>query len=218
MNLIIESPLETHTFTGYELDESTGKQEKSYYVQGIFSTPDKKNRNGRIYSRAIWEREVAKYQEEIKNKTTNSLCEWEHPARTNVDPINAVGRCVSLQLENNLVVGKIKILNNDSQITKQIKALIDEGIKIGVSSRGVGTVGTGGIVTEFTLSTYDLVSTPSDWNASLNGICEGLVFNGGIAVNAEYFVNESGVIVQSKYTPAEAYKLKNEILEIIKGL
>ena len=87
-----------------------------------------------------------------------------------------------------------------------------------MSSRGVGTVGTGGIVTEFTLSTYDLVSTPSDWNASLNGICEGLVFNSGIAVNAEYFVNESGVIVQSKYTPAEAYKLKNEILEIIRGL
>ena len=68
MNLIIESPLETHTFTGYELDESTGKQEKSYYVQGIFSTPDKKNRNGRIYSRAIWEREVAKY------KCCRSLC------------------------------------------------------------------------------------------------------------------------------------------------
>lgn len=218
MNLIIENPQEVSSYTTQEINESTGKTEKSYYIQGIFSTPGKKNKNGRVYSEDLWKREVEKYQKEIHNKTVNSLGEWEHPARSNVDPMNAVFRIVELKMENGLVWGKAKILNNGSEKTNQLKALIDEGLKIGVSSRGVGSVGNNGIVTEFRLITYDAVSNPSDYNANLSGINENIVFKNGIVVNSEYALNESGEIYQKAFTSADSFKVKDTILNIIKDL
>ena len=218
MNLIIENAQEVSSYVTQEINESTGKTEKSYYIQGIFSTPGKKNRNGRIYSEEIWRREVEKYQKEINEKTINSLGEWEHPARSTVDPMNAVFRIVELKMENGLVWGKAKILNNGSEKTNQLKALIDEGLKIGVSSRGVGSVGAGGVVTDFKLICYDAVSKPSDYNANLTGINEGVVLKDGMVMNAEYALNESGEIYQKAYTSADAYKVKDAFLNIIDKL
>ena len=218
MNLIIERPQELSSYTSQEMNESTGKTEKSYYIQGIFSTPGKKNRNGRIYYEELWKREVEKYQKEINEKTVNSLGEWEHPARSFVDPMNAVIRIVELKLENGYVWGKAKILNNGSEKTNQLKALIDEGLKIGISSRGVGTVGTDGVVKEFKLISYDAVSNPSDYNASLNGITEGVVIKDGVVINSEYALNESGEIIQKSFTSADSYKVKDAFLNMIKSL
>jgi len=157
-----------------ELNEATGTTQKNYYIKGTFSTPDMKNRNGRIYPRHIWEKQVRDYQIELANKSVNTLGEFEHPARTSVSQMDAVMRITELKLENGLVTGKAKILNNNSKETNQIKALIDEGIKIGVSSRGVGKV-KNGIVEEFKLVTYDLVTDPSDYGANLNGLTESLL-------------------------------------------
>lgn len=165
--LIVESAIEE------EVNESSGKKEKNYYIQGIFSTPGQQNRNGRIYPMQIWEREVAKYQEHIKNNTMNTLGEWEHPSRVSVDPLEAVMKIVELKMDNGVVVGKAKILNNGSHKTNQLKALIDEGYKIGVSSRGTGSI-KGNVVENFSLTTYDAVSSPSDYNANLTGLCESL--------------------------------------------
>ena len=173
MKYLIDEALIVESVVQDEINESTGKKEKNYYIQGVFSTPGQKNRNGRIYPMSIWEREVAKYQEEIKNNSMNTLGEWEHPARVSVDPLEAVMKIVELKIDNGLVVGKAKILNNNSTKTNQLKALIDEGYKIGVSSRGTGSV-KGDMVENFNLTTYDAVSSPSDYNANLTGLCESL--------------------------------------------
>ena len=173
MKFLVEDATKLEAEVLEELHESSGYKVKNYYIHGIFSTPDKKNRNGRIYPSKLWEKQVKDYQKNIKEVSINSFGENEHPARTNVDKMKAVMRIVELKMEDGVVKGKAKILNNNSPETNQIKALIDEGMKIGVSSRGVGTV-KNGIVEDFKLSTYDIVTDPSDYNANLSGITESL--------------------------------------------
>lgn len=178
-----------------ELNEGTGNTERNYYISGIFSTPEKKNRNGRFYSRSIWEREVQKYQKEISEKSINTLGEWTHPPRSSIDPLKAVLRVVELKIdESGNVVGKAKILNNNTEATNSIKGLIKEGIKIGVSSRGVGKVSATGVVEDFKLITYDAVDMPSDYNAMLNGVVEGYNFENGVMQDKEFQVDENGCV------------------------
>ncbi len=174
MQLLIEEAVVLESFIEEEINEN--KSEKNYYIKGIFSTPDKENRNGRVYSLKIWENNVNSYQEQIKNNTIYTLGELEHPSRVQPDPMLAVMKIVELKMEDGYVRGKAKILNNNSPQTNQIKALIDEGIKIGVSSRGTGKMN-GKIVEEFNLSCYDLVSQPSDYNANLDGLRESIEKN-----------------------------------------
>lgn len=200
MKYLIDEALIVESTIQEEINEASGNKEKNYYIQGVFSTPGQKNRNGRIYPMNIWEREVAKYQEQIKSNSMNTLGEWEHPSRTSVDPLEAVMKIVELKMDNGLVVGKAKILNNNSPKTNQLKALIDEGYKIGVSSRGTGTV-RGDIVENFSLTTYDAVSSPSDYNANLQGLCESL---------------ESSVILDSKVQIQD--EIKEPIVEAKKEL
>jgi len=195
MKLIMEDPLLLDGSIEENLNESTGNTERNYYISGTFSTPEVKNRNGRIYSRAIWEREISKYQKEIKERSVNTLGEWQHPPRSTVDPLKAVLRIVELKLdETGNVVGKAKILNNNTEATNSIKGLIKEGIKIGVSSRGVGKVSATGVVEDFKLITYDAVDMPSDYNAMLNGMVEGYKFENGIMQDKEFMIDENGCI------------------------
>jgi hypothetical protein len=207
MKLIMEDPLLLDGSIEETLNESTGTTERNYYISGTFSTPEAKNRNGRVYSRSIWEREVAKYQKEINEKTVNTLGEWQHPPRSTVDPIKAVLRIVELKMDaNGNVVGKAKILNNNTEATNSIKGLIKEGIKIGVSSRGVGKVSSTGVVEDFKLITYDAVDMPSDYNAMLNGVVEGVQVLNGIVQDKEYQIDENGCI-------GEACSLTNPLEE-----
>lgn len=193
--LIVESAIEE------EVNESSGKKEKNYYIQGVFSTPGQKNRNGRIYPMNIWEREVQKYQNVIRENSVNCLGEWEHPSRSSVDPLEAVMRMVEVKMENGLVMGKAKILNNNSHKTNQLKALIDEGFKIGVSSRGVGSI-KGDIVENFNLICWDCVSSPSDYNCNLAGLTESMQ-------DKNFLITESGEIKEVTLIPE-----KEEIQEV----
>jgi len=168
MKLILEESLDIETVV--ELNEATG--EKTYIIKGIFSTPELKNRNGRIYPMRIWEENVSRYQQEIENQTQNTLMEKEHPPRTEVDPEKAVARIRKLEIRDGKVYGESVIFNKPE--TKDIRERIDAGKKIGVSSRGVGRLN-GDIVEEFTLVTYDIVRDPSDWNANLSGFNESLI-------------------------------------------
>lgn len=149
------------------IDESTGEKGKKYKIKGTFSTIAEKNRNGRIYPKHLWEAEIAKYQQVIKEGSINRLMEWEHPNRNTVDPMEAVACIDSIKIEGNRVIGEATILNNEKG--NQLKNLIDNGIKISVSSRGTGKVGNNGIVEKFDLITWDAVAMPSDYNATMNG-------------------------------------------------
>lgn len=174
------------------LDEATGKSSKKYKIKGIFSTIGERNRNGRIYPRELWENEVSKYQSNFESGSINTLMEWEHPARTNVDPMEAVAKITSLNIKDKYVMGEAVLLDNPK--ANQLKSLIDNGVKISVSSRGVGSV-KNGVVENFKLVTYDVVAAPSDYNATMNGLVESYQLNEGIIEELTFGIDDFGMIV-----------------------
>lgn len=192
------------------LRESDEKGDKKYKIRGIFSTIGEKNRNGRTYPRHIWEKEVQNYKSVIESGSINSLMEYEHPARTEVDQMEAVAKITSLKIEGKYVMGEAVLLDNPK--ANQLKTLIDNGIKVCVSSRGVGSV-KGGIVEAYKLITYDVVPVPSDYNASMNGLIESHQLNEGIVSDIEFALNESGEIIKSKGREITAKDFENAVVE-----
>lgn len=174
------------------VNEATGATSKKYKIAGTFSTIGERNRNGRIYGRELWEGEIQKYQENFQCGSINTLMEWEHPARTVVDPMEAVAKITSLKIKDKYVVGEAVLLDNPK--ANQLKSLIDNGVKISVSSRGVGTV-KNGIVENFKLVTYDIVAAPSDYNATMNGLVESYQLNEGVIEGLSFSIDSFGNIV-----------------------
>lgn len=173
---------------GQELNEATG--DKKYVIKGVFSSPGKKNRNGRVYPMHLWEREVAKYQDIIKSGHPNSLMELEHPPRSNVDMMEAVAKVRKMWIENGFVMGEAVLLDNPK--ANQLKTLIDAGIKMAVSTRGAGKIGMGGIVEDYNLICVDVISNlqQSDHMAEMYGITEGVL------QDKEFDLNEKGDLVE----------------------
>jgi hypothetical protein len=187
LKLMVEAE---ETQVDFLVEASEGK--KNIFIEGVFSTIGERNRNKRIYPRHIWESNVAQYQEELKNSTVNTLMEMEHPPRTTVDPLEAVAKITKLDIEGKYVIGKSKFLDNPK--ANIIKNLIDEGIRIGVSSRGVGNVGNDGVITNYKLICYDLTTSPSDHNANPNRVYE--CFVEGIYTDKTFTINESTGLIE----------------------
>ena len=222
MNLIFDIDSKSELEVSEQVNEATGNTEKKYKIKGIFSTIGEKNRNGRIYPRPIWESEISNYQENFENGSINTLMEWEHPSRTNVDPMQAVAKIESLKIEGNYVIGEAVLLNNEK--AQQLKSLIDNGIKISVSSRGVGNV-RNGIVEDFKLITYDLVSDPSDYNATMNGVCVSYQLNEGVVQGKQFKYDTDGNIVEVSEKDLSLYEthdiqeaLKSKFADFLKNL
>jgi len=165
-----------------EINESSG--EKKYFIRGSWSTMVDKNKNGRSYPEHIWKREVDKYQPTLEDGSINSLMEYKHPPRSSVDPMEAVAKITKLHIEGRYVMGEAVLLDNDK--ANKLKSLIDNGIKISVSSRGLGAVDRNGVVTDYKLITYDIVPDPSDFNATMNGMCESFQLNDGVVQGLEF--------------------------------
>lgn len=155
----------------FQLVEGIQDDEKHFYIRGKFATIEHLNINERFYPRALWEREVAKYQAQIENGTINTLMEWEHPkGRLTVDPKNAVAKITKLWIEGDYVMGEAVIF--DTPQAETIKSMIRHGVKISVSSRASGSVGSNKVVKEFNLITFDIVTNPSDQSATMSGVFE----------------------------------------------
>ena len=185
-----------------ELNESTGKTEKKYKIKGIFSTIGEKNRNGRIYPPEIWKSQVEEYQKEIEKGTNNCLMEFEHPARSKVDIMEAVARITKLSIDKNHVMGEAVLLDNPK--ANQLKSLIDNGVKLSVSSRGAGSV-VDSVVRNFHLITYDIVSEPSDYNATMNGVCESYQLNEGVITDVNYELDKHGNLIEANLNESDMY-------------
>ena len=146
---------------------------KSVYIEGIFMQAEKPNRNGRIYGKGIMEREVARYQDLISEK--RSLGELGHPPNPQIN-LNQVSHLITgLRFEGNDIYGKAKIL--DTPMGKIAKNFIEEGVSLGVSSRGLGSVrlnkeGVNEVQDDFHLATVDIVADPSAPDAFVEGIME----------------------------------------------
>ena len=203
MNLIFDIDSTSKIEVEESINETTGAKDKKYKVRGVFSTIGEKNRNGRIYPKEIWEREVANYQRNFKEGSINTLMEWDHPARSEVDPMQAVAKINDLHIEGKYVIGEAVLLDNPK--ANQLKSLIDNGVKISVSSRGVGSV-KNGIVENFKLITYDFVSYPSDFNATMTGMVESYKLNEGI-LDKRFEYDDFGNIVEV----SEEQQIKSEL-------
>ena len=163
-------------------EEKDGKQ--SLYITGPFLQAEITNRNGRCYPFPILEREVRRYHESfIKNG--RALGELGHPDGPTVNLDRVSHMITSLKAEGNNFIGKAKIL--DTPMGNIAKSLLDEGVKLGVSSRGIGSIveknGTKYVSDDFMLATAaDIVADPSAPDAFVQGIMEGKewVWEGGI--------------------------------------
>lgn len=203
MNLIFDIDSTSRVEVEESINEATGAKDKKYKVRGIFSTIGEKNRNGRIYPKEIWEKEVSRYQHNLEEGSINTLMEWSHPTRSEVDPMQAVAKINDLHIEGNHVIGEAVLLDNPK--ANQLKSLIDNGVKVSVSSRGIGSV-KNGIVEEFELITYDFVSYPSDFNATMNGMVESYKLNEGI-LDKHFEYDNFGNIVEI----SEEQQIKSEL-------
>ena len=158
---------------------------KQLYIEGVFLQGEIKNRNGRVYPMATLRREVGRYNENHVQKG-RALGELGHPEGPTVNLDRVSHKIVSLKESGSNFVGKAKILS--TPMGKIASSLIGEGVKLGVSSRGVGSLkmtreGVNVVGDDFMLSTAaDIVSDPSAPDAFVEGIMEGKdwVWDGGV--------------------------------------
>ena len=186
---------------------------KSVYIEGIFMQAEKANRNGRMYGRGIMEREVQKYQELINEK--RSLGELGHPPNPSIN-LNQVSHMITgLKFEGNDIHGRAKIL--DTPMGKIAKNFIEEGVRLGVSSRGLGSVklnkeGINEVQDDFHLATVDIVADPSAPDAFVQGIMESAdwILENGVwkAVQIEQAQNTI-----RKASKADLNKVKLQVFE-----
>ena len=158
---------------------------KNLFIEGVFLQGEIKNRNGRMYPMQTLAREVGRYNENFVEKG-RALGELGHPDGPTVNLDRVSHKIVSLKEDGNNFIGKAKILS--TPMGKIASNLLGEGVKLGVSSRGVGSLnktneGYSVVGEDFTLATAaDIVADPSAPDAFVDGIMEGKewVWDGGI--------------------------------------
>ena len=149
--------------------------EKNYFIEGVFMQAAKKNRNGRVYEKATLENAVEKYVAE-QVKTGRAVGELNHPEGPTVNLDKVSHKINDLHWQGNDVVGKASILK--TPMGKIVEGLLEGGVKLGVSSRGMGSLvqknGASYVGDDFMLATVDVVQDPSAPSAFVNGVMEGV--------------------------------------------
>ena len=163
--------------------EAKKNGEKDYFIEGVFMQSNQKNRNGRIYEKKTLEKAVEKYVTE-QVKTGRAVGELNHPEGPTVNLDKVSHKINSLHWQGNDVVGKASILK--TPMGKIVEGLLEGGVKLGVSSRGMGSLvaknGVQYVGSDFMLATVDIVQDPSAPSAFVNGVMEGVewVWDNGI--------------------------------------
>ena len=177
----------TEMYDDFEiLTEGKGKDMK---IKGVFMQAETKNRNGRVYPLNVLQKEVARYNKELV-ETKRAFGELGHPDGPTVNLDRVSHMIEELVPEGNNIIGKAKIL--DTPNGKIVKELLNAGAKLGVSSRGMGTLEKKGqtnyVKDDFYLATAaDIVADPSAPKAFVEGIMEGKgwIWDNGILREAE---------------------------------
>jgi len=178
MKLITE-----HTEEVSYIIEAKDDGSKNYVIEGIFAQADQKNRNGRIYPKGILEKAISKYDKE-QVQTQRAVGELNHPAGPIINLDKVSHRITELKWNGNDVMGKALIL--DTPNGQIVKGLLDGGVKLGVSTRGMGTLenrsGINMVKEDYVMNTVDIVQDPSAPSAFVNGIMEGVewIWNNGV--------------------------------------
>ena len=162
-------------------EEKNGK--KTYAIEGIFMQAEAKNRNGRIYPKGVMESAVSKYNIDQVQKG-RAVGELNHPEGPTVNLDKVSHKIENLDWQGNDVVGKATIL--ETPMGQIVKGLLDGGVKLGVSTRGMGSLQRGQdamiVKDDFLLNAVDIVQDPSAPSAFVNGVMEGVewVWNNGM--------------------------------------
>ena len=165
----------------YLTEEKDGQKQR--FIEGVFMQSEAENRNKRIYPKEVLAEAVKKYAMEQVSKG-RAVGELDHPQGPTINLDKVSHKIVKLKFEGNNVVGRALIL--DTPMGQIVKGLMDGGVKLGVSSRGMGTVeekdGKTYVKDDYVLSTVDIVQDPSAPKAFVNGIMEGVewVWENGI--------------------------------------
>ena len=199
------------------VEERNGK--KSLYIEGVFLQGNIKNRNGRMYPMETLRREVGRYNES-NVQSGRALGELGHPDGPTVNLDRVSHKIVSLKESGSNFVGKAKILN--TPMGKIASALIEDGVKLGVSSRGIGSLkqtreGVNIVGDDFMLATAaDIVADPSAPDAFVEGIMEGKdwVWDGGILREkfAEKTYKQINTLIDKKQLDENKLNLFNDFL------
>ena len=202
------------------VEQKNGK--KSMYIEGVFLQGNIKNRNGRMYPMETLRKEVSRYNENHV-QAGRALGELGHPDGPTVNLDRVSHKIVSLKESGSNFVGKAKILN--TPMGKIASSLIEEGVKLGVSSRGIGSLkmtreGVNVVGDDFMLATAaDIVADPSAPDAFVEGIMEGKewVWDGGILREkyAEKTYKQINTLVDQKKLDEQKLNLFNDFLNSI---
>ena len=170
--------------------------DKKLYIEGVFLQSELKNRNGRMYPFQVLEKEVNRYNEEYI-KTSRALGELGHPDGPTVNLDRVSHRITSLAAEGTNFIGRAQIL--DTPMGKIASSLLGEGVKLGVSSRGMGSIDKredcSVVMDDFMLATAaDIVADPSAPDAFVNGIMEG-----------KEWVWDNGILKETKAAKYQRY-------------
>ena len=168
-------------------EDKEGK--KNYFIEGVFLQAELKNRNNRMYPLKTLSKEVAKYDENYIQKG-RALGELGHPDGPSINLDRVSHKILSLKEDGNNFIGRAKLL--DTPMGGIAKNLLDEGVKLGVSSRGMGSIrkeeNCNVVMDDFMLATAaDIVADPSAPDAFVNGIMEGKewVWDNGVLKEAK---------------------------------
>lgn len=170
-----ENPLEVI------VEANEGK--KTHFIEGVFAQAEQRNRNGRIYPKSVMEGAVDKYIREYVN-TRRAVGELNHPDGPSINLDKVSHLIESLEWKGNDIVGKARIL--ETPMGMIVKGLLDGGVQLGVSTRGMGSLeeknGVMYVKSDYMLNTVDIVQDPSAPTAFVNGIMEGVewVWNNGV--------------------------------------
>jgi len=170
--------IETQTFKQSTLTLTEGRMSDrgNPIVGGILATAEVKNGNGRYYKKSLWQREIDKYMNNVKER--RALGELDHPESAVINLKNASHNIIDIYWDGNTVMGKIEILPTPSG--NILKALLESNIKLGVSSRGMGSLkenedGLLEVQDDFDLLCWDFVSTPSNPGSYMKTLNEGKI-------------------------------------------
>ena len=167
--------IETHAIkvSPSQLTENINKENGNLMVEGILATAEVKNGNGRYYKKELWDREMEKYDQLVKER--RSMGELDHPESTVINLKNVSHIVTGYNWDGDQLMGTIEILPTPSG--NILKELIKNGITVGVSSRGMGSLEQNGSVMEvqddFELLCWDFVSTPSNPGSFMSVLKEG---------------------------------------------
>jgi len=194
--------------------------EKQYFIEGVFMQAEQKNKNGRVYPKQILAKEANRYVTEYVNKN-RALGELNHPTGPSVNLDRVSHKVTWLYENNNDFYGKAKIL--DTPCGQIVKNLMSEGVKLGVSTRGMGSLekrgGINVVKEDFMLAAIDIVADPSAPNAFVNGIMEGKewVWDNGLLKEQQIAEYRNTIKkTPSRKLQAESIKLFADFLRKIK--